>query len=70
MSAMSGLIEDWIQIGSTLQRQLKTLDANQASLSCSALRAFSDMQDGTRSDCSLADAISSSLAEVHILRSY
>src|SRR3954447_2785584 len=29
MSAMSDLIEDWIQIRSTLQRQLKTLDSNQ-----------------------------------------
>jgi hypothetical protein len=30
MSAMSDLIEDWIQIRSTLQRQLKTLESNQA----------------------------------------
>src|SRR3954447_22371249 len=30
MSAMSDLIEDWIQIRSTLQRQLKTLGSNQA----------------------------------------
>jgi hypothetical protein len=29
MSAMSDLIEDWIQIRSTLQRQLKTLDSNE-----------------------------------------
>ena len=29
MSAMSDLIEDWIQIRSTLQRQLKTLDPNE-----------------------------------------
>jgi len=29
MSAMSDLIEDWIQIRSTLQRQLKTLESNQ-----------------------------------------
>ena len=29
MSAMSDLIEDWIQIRSTLQRQLKTLEPNQ-----------------------------------------
>ena len=29
MSAMSDLIEDWIQIRSTLQRQLKTLEFNQ-----------------------------------------
>ena len=29
MSAMSDLIEDWIQIRSTLQRQLKTLASNQ-----------------------------------------
>jgi hypothetical protein len=29
MSAMSDLIEDWIQIRSTLQRQLKTLDSLQ-----------------------------------------
>ena len=28
MSAMSDLIEDWIQIRSTLQRQLKTLKFN------------------------------------------
>ena len=30
MSAMSDLIEDWIQIRSTLQRQLKTLKSNEA----------------------------------------
>ena len=29
MTAMSDLIEDWIQIRSTLQRQLKTLESNQ-----------------------------------------
>jgi hypothetical protein len=29
MSAMSDLIEDWIQIRSTLQRQLKTLESLQ-----------------------------------------
>ena len=29
MSAMSDLIEDWIQIRSTLQRQLKTLESNE-----------------------------------------
>ena len=29
MSAMSDLIEDWIQIRSTLQRQLKTLNSNE-----------------------------------------
>jgi hypothetical protein len=30
MSAMSDLIEDWIQIRSTLQRQLKTLESSEA----------------------------------------
>jgi hypothetical protein len=30
MSAMSDLIEDWIQIRSTLQRQLKTLDSTES----------------------------------------
>ena len=29
MSAMSDLIEDWIQIRPTLQRQLKTLEFNE-----------------------------------------
>jgi len=29
MTAMSDLIEDWIQVRSTLQRQLKTLESNQ-----------------------------------------
>lgn len=30
MSGVSDLVEDWIQIRSTLQRQLKTLDSNEA----------------------------------------
>ena len=29
MTAMSDLIKDWIQVRSTLQRQLKTLESNQ-----------------------------------------
>src|SRR5436305_4676653 len=41
MSAMSDLIEDWIQIRSTLQRQLEMLDSNET-------QGNLDISDGMR----------------------
>jgi hypothetical protein len=41
MSAMSDLIEDWIQIRSTLQRQLKMLDFDET-------QGHLDITDGVR----------------------
>jgi hypothetical protein len=56
MSATSDLIEDWIQIRSTLQRQLKTLSSDETQL---------DIPEGTRA--TTIDQITDWIAEITFL---